>query len=276
MTTYKWESSVRRYRDRSTGRFLSRKTVADLTLLRIKQVTEDLQKLGDSLITGESTLRQWQQQFAESLKILHTQQFLLGVGGDSQIKDRDYKTISDILFEQYQYLQNFATELTQGKVSQPQFRNRVNLYAKASQISFYAGEVQAAKNSGFNAATRILADAEHCQDCLNYAALGAVRLENVILPKTKCACMVNCLCSLTFSNIPTEPTRQPEIRKDIKKQILSLSPKQIKELVDDYKLDTKGNANVLKQRFIDFVSTKNQIQLDNIEKYILQVRDRIK
>lgn len=277
MTTYKWESSVRRYRDRSTGRFLSRKAVADLTTLRISQVTQDLHKLGDSLLSQEITLKQWQEQFANQLKILHTQQFLLGVGGDSQIVDDDFKTISDTLTGQYNYLQNFATDLTKGKVSQAQFRNRIGMYAKASKVSFFAGEVAAARNSGFNAVSRVLADSEHCQDCINYAALGVVRLEDVILPQTKCACMVNCLCSLLFSKITEkEPKPVDTPKTDLSSLILSLSPKQIKELVDDYKLDTKGKTDVLKQRFLDFISGKNQVQLGNIEKYILQIKARVK
>lgn len=281
MATYKWESSVRRYRDRTTGRFLSRKAVSDLTTLRISQVTQDLHKLGDSLLSNEITLKQWQEQFANQLKILHTQQFLLGVGGDSQIVDDDFKTISDKLINQYEYLQNFATDLTLGKVSPAQFKNRTRMYATASKISFFAGEIAAARNSGFNAASRVLADSEHCQDCINYAALGAVKLEDVILPKTFCKCRVQCLCNLVFSKIELADTidKTPDTvvpKTDIQTQILALSAKQIKELVDDYKLDTKGNAAVLKQRFIDFVSTKNPMQLGNIERYILQVHARIK
>lgn len=280
MTTYKWDVHVRRYRDHSSGRFLSRKQVADLTTLRISQVTQDLHKLGDSLLSNEITLKQWQEQFANQLKTLHTQQFLLGVGGDSQIVDDDFKTISEKLINQYEYLQNFATELTQGKVSPAQFKNRTRMYALASKISFFAGEIAAARNSGFNAASRVLADSEHCQDCINYAALGVVKLEDVIIPKTRCECRIECLCGLVFSKIEIEDkipdTVVNEPKTDIQTQILALSAKQIKELVDDYKLDTKGNADMLKQRFIDFVSTKNQLQLGNIEKYILQVQARIK
>jgi hypothetical protein len=281
MANYKWESSVRRYRDRSSGRFLSRKTVADLTTLQITQVTQDLYKLGESLLSNEISLKQWQEQFANQLKILHTQQFLLGVGGDSQIVDDDFKTISDKLINQYEYLQNFATDLTLGKVSPAQFKNRTRMYATASKISFFAGEIAAARNSGFNAASRVLADSEHCQDCIKYAALGAVKLEDVILPKTFCLCLTECKCTLLFSKTEIEDTinKTPKTvapKSDIKTQILSLSTKQIKELVDDYKLDTKGSATTLKQRFIDFVSTKNQVQLENIEKYILQIRKRIK
>lgn len=277
MTTYKWESSVRRYRDRSTGRFLSRKTIADLTTLRISQVTQELHNLGNSLLSQEINLKQWQEQFANKLKILHTQQFLLGVGGDSQIIENDFKVISEKLVNQYEYLQNFATDLTLGKVSPAQFKNRTRMYALASKISFFAGEVTAARNSGLNAATRVLAESEHCQDCINYAALGAVRLEDVILPKTKCECRIECQCSLLFSKIEITPVKTPEPTKaDIADQIGLLSSKQLRELLDDYKLETKGSIEVLKQRFIDFISTKNQTQLDNIGKYILQVRDSIK
>lgn len=277
MTTYKWESSVRRYRDRSTGRFLSRKAIADLTVLRISQVTQDLHKLSDSLLSQEITLKQWQEQFANQLKILHTQQFLLGVGGESEIKEFDFKTISDELVNQFQYLQNFASDLTKGKVSQAQFKNRVGMYAKASKVSFFAGEVAAARNSGLDGAIRILGDAEHCKDCPKYAALGAVKLSDLILPQQKCECRINCKCSLQFikMNLSSVSKTAPKTN-NLTDEILGLSPKQIKELVDDYKLDTKGNTDTLKQRFLDFISTKNQAQLANIERYIQQIKVRVK
>lgn len=277
MTTYKWESSVRRYRDRSTGRFLSRKAIADLTVLRISQITQDLHKLSDSLLSQEITLKQWQEQFANQLKILHTQQFLLGVGGESEIKEFDFKTISDELVNQFQYLQNFASDLTKGKVSQAQFKNRVGMYAKASKVSFFAGEVAAARNSGLDGAIRILGDAEHCIDCPKYAALGAVRLSEIVLPQQRCECRVNCKCSLQFvkMNLNSDDKTAPKTN-NLKDEVLGLSPKQIKELVDDYKLDTKGDTDTLKQRFLDFISTKNQVQLANIERYIQQIKVRVK
>ncbi|MBD2492539.1 hypothetical protein [Aulosira sp. FACHB-615] len=276
--SYRWEPQSLRYRDTKTGRFLPQRAIASLIQLRISQVAQELQQLGDRLLSNQVTLKDWQLQTAQTLKILHTQQYMLGVGGDAQVQDSDLRAIAAELVNQYKYLQNFATDLTQERVSVAQFKVRLGMYASAAKVSYFRGEKEAAKRSGFNGAMRVLGDAEHCEDCPRYAALGAVPIDEVIYPTQECACRINCKCSLLWVKLEDaikKPSSDRPLLEQIASQISELSSRQIKELIDDYKLSTNGSSEALKQRFLDFVSTKNQIQLSNISNYIQQVKARI-
>lgn len=278
-TDYQWEPQSRRYRNTKTGRFLSRQAIATLTQLRIAQVTQELQEIGNALLNNQITLKDWQQQTAQALKVLHTQQFLLGVGGEAQIQPPNYQLITDELVNQYKYLANFANDLVQGKASSAQFKMRLGMYAQAAKVSYFRGEKEAARRSGFDGAMRVLGDNDnHCPECVEYASRGLVPIDDVVEPTQFCSCMTSCYCSLIFGKLEDaikKPKAGDRLLDQIKAQILELSPRQIKELIDDYKLDVKGNADILKQRFLDFISTKNQIQLNNINQYIQQVKARV-
>ncbi|MEH1789642.1 MAG: hypothetical protein V7L23_29830 [Nostoc sp.] len=158
-----------------------------------------MQQLGNLLLEGKITLRAWQEQFAESLKILHSQQYLLGVGGQSQIQKEDYLVLARELKNQYKYLRNFAVDLTKGVMSPAQFKIRAAMYAKAAKVSFFKGEKQAAKRSGLDGAYRILGKSDyHCPQCPQYAAKGVVPIDEVIYPTQQCDCRTGCLCNLVY------------------------------------------------------------------------------
>jgi hypothetical protein len=199
---YQWEPKSRRYRDRTTGKFLSKSAIAQLTQLRIAQVTQDLHQLGDLLLTGKITLRAWQEQFAQSLKILHAQQYLLGVGGQSQIQKQDYLVLARELKNQYKYLRNFAVDLTRGVMSPAQFKVRAAMYAKAAKVSYFRGEKQAAKRSGLDGAYRVLGESDyHCPECPAIASLGVVPIDQIIFPTQQCSCRTGCLCKILYTKL---------------------------------------------------------------------------
>ncbi|MHC5939238.1 hypothetical protein [Nostoc sp.] len=296
--TYQWEPRSRRYRDRATGKFLSKSVIAQLTELRIAQVTQDLQQLGNLLLDGKITLRAWQEQFAESLKILHTQQYLLGVGGQSQMEKTDYLVLARELKNQYKYLRNFAVDSTKGVMSPAQFQIRAAMYAKAAKVSYFRGEKQAAVRSGLDGAYRVLGQTDfHCPECPAIASLGVVPIDKIIFPTQQCSCRTGCLCKILYTKLSdaikpkvaenadlgspqverfSKTEEQTPSSHDASAIVKALSYRQIKELVDDYKLDTKGNVDELKQRFIGFLDTQNTKQLGNIKNYIQKVKERIK
>lgn len=196
--SFQWEPQSRRYRSKATGRFISPEAVYTLTQKRIENAKSDLTTLGQLLLDGKINLKTWQQQTAEALKILHTQEYLLGVGGQKAIQKFDYLEIGRELKSQYEYLRNFAIDLTQGKMTPAQFSVRSSMYADAAKISYFRGEKTAAGRSGYTHGRRALGAAEHCADCPSIAALGIVPIEEVILPTQRCSCRVRCKCKIFY------------------------------------------------------------------------------
>ncbi len=161
---FKWEKQTRRYRNKATGRFISKEAVYTLTQKRIELAKTDLNTLGQLLLDNKITLHAWQQQTAEALKILHTQQYLLSVGGQKAIQKTDYLEIGRELKNQYGYLRNFAVDLSQGVMTEAQFKSRLSMYVDAAKVSYFQGEKVAAGRGGARFGKRILGAAEHCPE----------------------------------------------------------------------------------------------------------------
>lgn len=201
---FSWEAQNRRYRNRQTGRFVSREAVYTLTRKRVDLAKQDLRVLGQLLVEGKINLQAWQVETAETLKVIHTQQYLLGVGGQRAMEKSDYLEIGRELKSQYRYLRNFAIELGEGEMTLAQFMARIEMYADASKVSYFRGEKTSAVRGGFTHGRRILSPiAEHCPECPQYAALGLVPISQLIMPTQACSCRVRCKCRIEFVN-PSE------------------------------------------------------------------------
>lgn len=199
---FNWEPQNRRYRNKQTGRFVSKEAVYTLTRKRIDLAKSDLSTLGNLLVEKKINLKVWQAETAETLKILHTQQYLLGVGGQKSIEKSDYLEIGRELKAQYAYLRNFAVELGLGKMTLGQFKARLEMYADATKVSYFRGEKTSAVRGGFTHGRRILSPvAEHCPECPSIAALGVVSISQLIMPTQACSCRVRCKCRIEFVNL---------------------------------------------------------------------------
>ncbi|MEW5859795.1 MAG: hypothetical protein AB1861_20820 [Cyanobacteriota bacterium] len=210
---FNWEKNSNRYRNKETGRFISKEAVYTLTQKRIEYVKGDLGSVGQLLLDGKINLKTWQQQTAETLKILHTQQYLLGVGGQKALKKSDYLEIGRELKNQYQYLRKFAVDLTQGKMSPAQFNARLSMYGDAAKVSFFRGEKVAAGRAGFTHGRRSLTSGHiHCSDCPVYAARGIVPIDEVVMPSVACQCRTNCKCRVTYFTLQEAIAFNEEVR----------------------------------------------------------------
>jgi hypothetical protein len=196
---YSYDPNLRKYRNIKTGRFLSQQQIKGLIARRIASANTELQMIGDRLLSGKISLQDWQLQTAGILKIIHSQTFLLGVGGQKNIAFDDYLILARKLKEQYKYFRNFAIACKQG-ISPLQFRNRLGQYLKATKGTYYLGFREAARRSGATHGYRILGDTEHCKECLQYASLGNTPIDEIVLPTEKCSCMIECQCNVVFGS----------------------------------------------------------------------------
>lgn len=161
------------------------------------EFTEQVQVESDLLIyalmqEGEITIQQWTLSMRELIKNVYRAQYELGIGGSQNMTQADYGRLGGILQEQYRYLQNFAQEIADGKLSISQALYRARLYIDSSTQAF-----ERARAAGYgltlpqypgDGSTRCLANckceweikqtdfffecfwrlgyAEHCPDCI--------------------------------------------------------------------------------------------------------------
>lgn len=195
---WSYDRASGRYRD-ERGRFLSKKSVQDLVDSRIGKLESSLQRFTRMLADGSITLEQWQNSVREAIKGAHLQAAIIGNGGRNNMGNAEYGRIGQRLRQEYTYLQGFARDLLEQRVSTPMALARISLYAQSVRGSFWEGTSIRQENEGYSLMRRKLdPQANHCQDCLDYAARGFVPIGSVPLPGQRCACRARCKCSVEY------------------------------------------------------------------------------
>ena len=197
-SSWRYDPISGRYRG-ANGRFLSAKAVEALVDGRINKLGTELRRFTRMLADGSITLDQWQGSVREALKLVHVQAAIIGNGGREAMGAADWGRIGQRLRVEYAYLQNFANDLLGARVSSAMALARIGLYAQSVRGSFWEGTTIRSEKQGYTLMRRILdSQAEHCQDCLDYAARGMVSIGSLPLPGQRCACRANCRCSVKY------------------------------------------------------------------------------
>jgi hypothetical protein len=195
---WSYDRNSGRYRDEK-GRFLSQGAVEKLVDARIDRLDGTLKRLTRMLVDGNITLDQWQSSIREQIKAAHLQAAIIGHGGRSGMDSAEYGRVGQRLRSEYAYLQGFANDLLGARLSGAIAVARAGLYAQSVRGSFWQGTELRKQEQGFSLMRRILdPQAQHCQDCSDFAARGIVAIGSVPLPGQRCACRARCRCRIEY------------------------------------------------------------------------------
>jgi hypothetical protein len=195
---WSYDGNAGRYRDEK-GRFLSQKAVEALVDSRIDRLDSTLRRITRMLVDGGITLDQWQESVREAIKGAHIQAAIIGYGGRNQMGSAEYGRIGQRLRAEYAYLQGFARDLLEQRLSPAMALARIGLYAQSVRGSYWQGTELRKQQQGFSLMRRKLdPQAQHCDDCLSYAARGIVPIGSVPMPGQRCACRARCRCTVEY------------------------------------------------------------------------------
>ena len=195
-----------RYR-RPSGQFMSQKAIEALVDGRIDKLSQNLRRYTRMLIDGSITLDQWQGSVREAIKTAHIQATVLGHGGRDGLGAAEYGRIGQRLRAEYGYLQGFARDLLDGRVSGAMALARIQLYAESVRGSYWEGSAIRQERQGYSLMRRILDPlAQHCDDCMRYARAGLVSIGSLPMPGQRCECRARCRCRVEYKrgsmNVP--------------------------------------------------------------------------
>lgn len=198
LSQYQYDPASRRYRDTSTGRYLSAKDVRAVVDGIIDIESVKMRNLAQSLIDGKIALSDWQVQSAALIKSLHVAMGLAANGGLEATSASQLGYLGSLVKKQYTFLREFALQIRNGK--QPldgTLVSRSELYTQAARGTYSDVVNRGASDGGMTEGRRILGGADHCDSCLEEAARGWVPIADM-LPIGDGRCLSNCRCSQEF------------------------------------------------------------------------------
>jgi hypothetical protein len=213
---FKWDTRIKQYRvteGAGKGSFISREAILRLTLDSIENNKGNLVGLADELANQRITLKEFQLEAAKQVRLIHTQQAAIAAGGFDRVTPEMWLSVARELQRQYRTGRNIETgqryglkwlceDIKNGKVSLPQLKQRLALYANSGKASFWEIDTQVQFNKGLTHGIRKLgATHRHCVPCLLYASYGPQPLTSIIRPTQQCDCGPNCVCTIFAMSI---------------------------------------------------------------------------
>jgi hypothetical protein len=195
---YTYDPRSRRYRNSSTGRYVTAAELRSAIDAVIDGETVKIRDISQRLIDGDITLADWQGQTASMLKTLHVAMGVAAVGGFDQASQADFGYMGSLIKKQYQFLAKFAQDIASGKQAlDGSLLSRAELYAQYGRAIFEDMVGREAANGGATQEQSNLGAADHCGDCVTEAAKGWQPI-GTLIPIGERQCLANCHCSMEY------------------------------------------------------------------------------
>jgi hypothetical protein len=201
---WKWNQTAHRYYNTDTGRFLTHARALEFIEQGLAASGSVVDNLAAYVADGLLAPGDWYTLMAREVKGEYIRQYLAGIGGRAQMTQADWGSIGGMLKEQYGHLQGFMEEIAQGKLSEAQIRARARMYTNSAREAYERAHAKVAGQAGNDQEIWVLSAAEHCEDCLAFAAENWQPLGHFPMPgagHTKC--LTNCGCHLGYRKSET-------------------------------------------------------------------------
>ena len=198
-SNYGWNERAGRYVNLETKRFVKALEVRDALESAMGAAREQMHTITQQLIDKQISLAAWQTGMMEQIKLAHTAAAAAGTGGWAQMSAGDWGSAGGRVRKQYTFLKNFASQVASGK--QPldgRALVRADMYGEAARSTFEAMRRRyEMNNNGMDEERRLLGQADHCEDCLDAAALGWQPIGT--LPEIgDSVCTTKCHCTFDY------------------------------------------------------------------------------
>lgn len=105
------------------------------------EFTDKVMDESDSLMVrllqeGDLNIQDWVVDMRDLIKNTYRAMYELAIGGRENMTQADYGRLGGILQEQYRYLDGFAQDLADGKLSLPQAQYRARMYIESATQAF--------------------------------------------------------------------------------------------------------------------------------------------
>ncbi len=205
-TSYTWDATAGRYRDRPSGRFVSWTTVREGLLRGQEDAARDVRALTQRLRDGEITLREWQRGMAAEIRATHLTHAAIAAGGFDRMTQADYGRVGGQVRAELVYLRARALRIADGRQALDGTILRIaESYVQAGRNTYFRARRAEALKLGYDEELNVLHARESCHNdpttervgCAEQTALGWVPI-GTLVPIGARTCLRSCLCTVTF------------------------------------------------------------------------------
>ena len=198
-TYFGWSQESQRFRDLESGRYISERQVrdfvdniADLASRRMGEATAQYR-------AGQITVAEWQATMMETIKASQIASALAAYGGRDQMNASRWGLVGQQIRTQYAYLARFTDDVLSGRQRMNgRMDARARQYGQGARSLYENIRRRESTAAGFRFERNELHPADHCDQCVNQTALGAVPI-GTLVPIGRRTCRSNCRCTLVYS-----------------------------------------------------------------------------
>jgi hypothetical protein len=195
-----------RYRDQSTGRFVSRANIVGLLEAQVDSAEHRLASLTTAYYEGRLSPALWADNMRTELRRLHLQNAALGAGGFNNLTAQAYGRAGGHLRQEYARLVEFGRAIASKEITLPQALARANMYVGSARVEYFAEQQAQRMANAPDGMTviemRSLGAAEHCINCIDYHSQGWQPIGTLPPPGVGSVCLSNCRCSYVTRDVP--------------------------------------------------------------------------
>lgn len=142
MSQYTYSPNSNGYRDKTTGRFVSKDAVLTAVQSSISTSTNKSSDIAKLLADGDLNARDAKEVIRQELKKGYIRQYMLGKGGGrDNMRSPDWGSVGGMLKEQYVYLDRFMSDVANSDLTEGQIRSRLNMYFNSSREAYERGNM---------------------------------------------------------------------------------------------------------------------------------------
>ncbi len=168
-----------------------------------------LRDIFQSLIDGKISIAEWQVESMELISDMHAFSAAQSAGGWANMTQADWGFAGSLIKKQYEFLDGFAADLETNSRAWLNGRGfmRVDLYEQAARGTQEEMGRRFMSFRGWDEERRVLGEADHCNGCLDQAALGWQPI-GTLDPIGAEECRTHCACRYEYRRMGRDGERE--------------------------------------------------------------------
>jgi hypothetical protein len=204
MADFRYDDRAGRFRDSSTGRFVSERQVRDAVDATVSLASEHMATLSSDFRAGTINAAQFLDGMLTEIKSVQIASALAAYGGRDQMTQSRWGYVGSVIREQYAYARQMVADVLDGKQRMNgRLDARARQYANSGRTTYENIRRREMALAGMAYELNVQHSDEGCEECVAASDRGWVPI-GTLPPVGARICRGACLCTLAFAATRSE------------------------------------------------------------------------